>query len=174
MRSKSFVLLNDILNEFPKRIELLLKVIECDDSGVYISKGFHGLFANILKVKLCYKRKLEIYKEAPLEPVFSYNIILVRNGEFKCDNVEELFPQQVCVSSSFCYLIGSIVTDGIASHDIDLLVRKGTPSWLFQHVASSLVISHTNGGLFHIIEDSGLGPLTKYCSLYDLILERVK
>lgn len=173
MKSKSFILLNDILNKFPKRIELFPKAIECDNGGVYISKGFHGFFANILKVKLCHKKELSVYKEAPIESTFNYNIVLVKDKKVENIVKEELIPQHISISSSFCYLVGSVVNDGITSHDIDLLIRKGAPDWMFQHIVSSLMMSHVNSNLFNIIEDIGLGPMTKYCNLYDLILERV-
>jgi len=169
--SNNFVLLYEVIKSFPEKIDLVSDAVLCDAYSVYIEKGFSGLLANSIKMKFCRKKETSICAEIPDEPIFRYNLSLVRSTDISV-NQSETFPEQIILSKSFCYLIGNIVNDGISQHDVDLLLRIGLPDWLFQHIASSLVINYDRGNKLHILEDSGLGPQSNVYDLYDLILER--
>lgn len=170
--SNKFILLYEVMKSFPYKINLVTDAVLCDVSSVYVEKGFYGSFANIIGVKFCRGKDLTVVKDKLQNPIYKYNLSLVRDYNHITSNPLDLFPEQILISKPFCYLIGSIVNDGISQHDIDLLLRRGVNDWLFQHIISSLIVECENSQLFHIIEDSGLGPQSNFYGLYDLILER--
>ena len=170
--SGKFVLLYEVMKSFPEKIPLVSNSVLCTSESIYIEKGFHGAFANNIEVKFCRRRGVTIIKNKPQDSIYKYKLSLIRDYEDIPLNSTELFPENVLLSKSFCYLIGSVVNDGISQHDIDLLLCKGTPDWLFQHIVSNLIIECENSHMFHIIEDDGLGPQSSAYSLYNLVLER--
>lgn len=170
-RSNNLILLYEVMKSFPEKINLVSDAVLCNSNSIFIEKGFRGLLANIIEVKFCRRKNLVAIKNKPENLIYKYNLLLVRDDE---DNLNQFrtFPERVVISKSFCYLVGSVVNDGISQNDVDLLLRKGLSDWLFQHIVSNLIIEYGKGNELHIIEDGGLGPQSDFYSLYDLILER--
>jgi len=146
------------------------------ENKVYIQPGIIGVLRNSIYAHILRVTQFgEEISEEPKKFISAYDLKLIR------PHVEEnLLPISIDdygfhsmypVSSAFICLVGGIVNNKMSLNDADVLVKSGTPDWMFQHIASSLVLNHDCYKFLHIIRDQGLGPTAGYEVIYNLILE---
>jgi hypothetical protein len=169
--------LPEILMGFPDSINIVPEsVLRTSSKEIYIQPGISGTLRTVIMTKMLrsVEDSIEI-QELNGSPEQSYNLLLARPGSsvYKTPiSYDEVgFQTLYSISSQFCCLVGSIAQQKVSNNDADVLIKRGIPDWLFQHVASSLILSHDLGTRLHFLLDQGLGPTAQFEPLYDLVLE---
>lgn len=165
-----------IISGFPDEITLVRNVVLKTENKVYIQPGITGILRNSIYAHILRVTQFgEEILEEPKKFTSAYDLKLI------CPHAEEdLLPVSIDdhgfhsmypVSSAFVCLVGGIVNNKMSLNDADVLVKSGTPDWMFQHIASLLILNHDCRKFLHIIRDQGLGPTAGYEAVYNLILE---
>lgn len=167
--------LEEVLLGFPESVNLITDAVKCYKGDAFIAKGIDGVLRHVLQVKLLRRNQdAREVSQAPVVPDRTFDLKLSRSCMFlseTSENISSVYNDHYWISRPFIYLVGGIVEGHFSINDADVLIKRGVPGWLFQHISSLLILEHPLNRNLHFLEDEGLGPLSSHVALYDLILE---
>jgi hypothetical protein len=174
--TKSPIYISKVVSGFPDEITLIHDAILKTENKVYIQPGIAGVLYNSIYAHIL--RVTQFGEVTPVKPArvrSMYDLKLIRphaeENLLPISIDDHGFHSMYPISAAFVCLVGSIVNNRLSLNDADVLIKSGTPDWIFQHIASSIIVNHPMGSFLHILRDQGLGPTAGFEIIYNLILE---